>query len=59
MQEKEQYYAKNTFNEIATKYDEIEFFKISARHVADIIKEHKADEADEVLDILDVACGTG
>lgn len=56
MQEKEQDYAKNTFNEIATKYDEIEFFKISARHVADIIKEHKADKP---LDILDVACGTG
>jgi len=56
MQEKEQDYAKNTFNEIATKYDEIEFFKISARYVADIIKEHKADAP---LDILDVACGTG
>jgi len=56
MQEKEQDYAKNTFNEVATKYDEIEFFKISARHVADIIKEHKVDNA---LNILDVACGTG
>ena len=56
MKEKEQDYAKNTFNEIATKYDEIEFFKISARHIADIIKEHKSDEP---LDILDVACGTG
>lgn len=56
MQEKEQDYAKNTFNEVANKYDEIEFFKISARHVADIIKEYKTDEA---LDILDVACGTG
>jgi len=56
MQEKEQDYAKNTFNDIATKYDEIEFFKISARHVADIIKEYKADAP---LDILDVACGTG
>lgn len=56
MQEKEQEYARTTFDDVASRYDEIEFFKISARHVTDMIKEHKT-EAD--LDILDVACGTG
>lgn len=56
MQEKEQEYAKKTFDDVASRYDEIEFFKISARIVAGIIKEHKTEVA---LDILDVACGTG
>jgi len=56
MQDKAQEYAKTTFDDVASRYDEIAFFKISARHVADIIKEHKSEEN---LDILDVACGTG
>ncbi len=56
MQEKEQVYARTTFDDVASRYDEIEFFKISARHVADMIKEHKTEAR---LDILDVACGTG
>ncbi len=56
MQEKEQEYAKTTFDKVAMKYDEIPFFKISASHVVGIIKQHKQEE---VLDVLDVACGTG
>ena len=56
LQEKEQEYAKTTFDKVAMKYDEIPFFKISARHVMGIIKQHKQEE---VLDVLDVACGTG
>lgn len=55
MQEKEQEYAKTTFDDVASRYDEIAFFKISARHVVDIMKAHKSEED---LDILDVACGT-
>ena len=53
---KEQEYSKSTFNSVAQKYDEIEFFKISAGHVAQIIKR---EQDQKVLDILDVACGTG
>lgn len=56
MQEKEQDYAKTTFNEVANKYDKIPFFKISARHVGEIIQKHRGEDS---LDILDVACGTG
>jgi ubiquinone/menaquinone biosynthesis C-methylase UbiE len=53
---KKQEYAKNTFDNVAIKYDKIEFFKISAKHVADIIKKHKSSTN---LNILDVASGTG
>jgi ubiquinone/menaquinone biosynthesis C-methylase UbiE len=53
---KEQDYVKATFNDVANKYDEIPFFKISARHVVNIIKEKKGES---FLSILDVACGTG
>ncbi len=56
MQNKEQEYAKTSFQDVANRYDEIPFFKISARHVAQIIHTYKDDES---LDILDVACGTG
>jgi len=56
MQKKEQEYAKSTFNEVANNYDEIPFFKISARHVVALIQKHKTEEN---LKILDVACGTG
>lgn len=52
----EQEYAKTTFDEIANNYDEIPFFKISARHVVELIGKEKGEGA---LDILDVACGTG
>ena len=56
MEEKEQEYVKASFEDVAGKYDEIPFFKISAKYVVDIIKQEKQDE---VLEILDVACGTG
>ena len=56
MQKKAQEYAKTTFDDVAARYDEIVFFKISARHLIDIIKAHKSEED---LDTLDVACGTG
>lgn len=56
MSEQEQDYAKATFDAVASKYDEIEFFKISARHVTDIIKKHNDRSK---LKVLDVACGTG
>ena len=56
MQNKEQEYAKTTFDKVANKYDEIPFFKISAKHVVSIIQAH-TNEAE--LDVLDVACGTG
>lgn len=56
MQETEQEYAKKSFDDVAHKYDEIPFFKISARHVVDIIQKHKSEDA---LEVLDVACGTG
>ena len=54
--DKEQEYAKTTFDEVANKYDEIPFFKISAKHVVEIIKD-RTSRAD--LKVLDVACGTG
>jgi len=56
MQETEQDYAKKSFDDVAHKYDEIPFFKTSARHVVDIIKKYKGEGT---LDVLDVACGTG
>jgi ubiquinone/menaquinone biosynthesis C-methylase UbiE len=51
-----QQYAKTTFNEIASGYDKIEFFKISAKYVSSLIISRKGKNK---LDILDVACGTG
>ena len=48
-------YAKNTFDEVATHYDEIPFFKISAQYLTQIVKREK----EGVIDVLDVACGTG
>jgi len=56
MQETEQDYAKKSFDDVAHKYDEIQFFKISAKHVVNIIKKQKGEGT---LDVLDVACGTG
>ena len=56
MKETEQEYAKKSFDDVASKYDEIPFFKISAKHVVDIIHKHKNEDS---LEILDVACGTG
>ena len=56
MNETEQEYAKKSFDDVASKYDEIPFFKISAKHVVDIIKKHKREDS---LEVLDVACGTG
>ena len=56
MEEKEQAYAKASFEDVAAKYDEIPFFKISAKYVVEIINTYKDDDS---LDILDVACGTG
>jgi release factor glutamine methyltransferase len=57
MEETEQDYAKKSFDDVAHKYDEIPFFKTSARHVVEIIKREKGE--DNALNILDVACGTG
>ena len=56
MQDKEQEYAKTTFDNIATKYDEIPFFKTSAKHVVEMIQNHTKLRP---LEVLDVACGTG
>jgi len=56
LNETEQEYARKSFDDVASKYDEIPFFKISARHVVDIIKKYKGEDD---LEVLDVACGTG
>ena len=56
MKQKEQEYAKKSFDDVADIYDEIPFFKISAKKVVEIISTHKGEGA---LDVLDVACGTG
>ena len=56
MEETEQDYAKKAFDDVAHKYDEIPFFKMSARHVVDIMKKYKSEGT---LEVLDVACGTG
>lgn len=56
MEEKEQDYAKTTFNEVSEKYDEIEFFKTSAKFIPEIIKNHTRMTD---MQVLDVACGTG
>ena len=56
MQETEQEYAKKSFDDVAHKYDEIPFFKISARNMAEIIGKYKGEGT---LNVLDVACGTG
>lgn len=56
MQETEQEYVKKSFDGVADKYDEIPFFKISAKHVVDIIKQHSRKHP---VQVLDVACGTG
>ncbi|MBA1419855.1 MAG: methyltransferase domain-containing protein [Epsilonproteobacteria bacterium] len=56
MQETEQDYAKKSFDDVAHKYDEIPFFKISSRYVVDLIHKYKNETA---LEVLDVACGTG
>ena len=56
MQEKEQDYAKASFEDVAHKYDEIPFFKISAKYVVEIIQKHTQEKN---LQVLDVACGTG
>ncbi len=57
MSENEQEYVKTTFDTVASKYDEIELFKTSARHVVELIKKHTRNKPN--LTVLDVACGTG
>jgi len=52
----EQDYARTTFDEVASNYDEIELFKISAEHMSDVIQ---MNTAKRTLNVLDVACGTG
>ncbi|QOY55469.1 class I SAM-dependent methyltransferase [Candidatus Sulfurimonas marisnigri] len=44
---------KNTFDEVATRYENIDFFKISAKNIADLLP------CEGVSNVLDVACGTG
>ena len=56
MEEKEQEYVKRSFEYVANKYDEIPFFKISAKNVVEVIKKHTSKRT---LTVLDVACGTG
>ena len=52
----EEEYAEATFNEVADKYDEIPFFKISAQYLTQIVKKEKTEND---IEVLDVACGTG
>jgi ubiquinone/menaquinone biosynthesis C-methylase UbiE len=52
--QEEQKYAESTFDDVTNRYDKIEFFKISASHVVDLIAYN-----DQELEILDVASGTG
>jgi len=54
--QKKQEEVKSIFQKVAIKYDEIAFFKISARHVAEIVK---SKQTKENLKVLDVASGTG
>ena len=56
MEETKQDYAKSCFNNVANNYDEIPFFKTSAKYVVDIIQEKTRMKK---LKVLDVACGTG
>ncbi len=51
-----QEYAKKAFDDVADNYDEIPFFKISAKNVLKIIRKYKTKDD---VNILDVACGTG
>jgi len=54
--DKKQDYAKKCFDEVAHNYDEIPFFKHSAKHVVEIIQDKTRMKK---LQVLDVACGTG
>jgi len=54
--QKEQEKVKEIFKDVANNYDEIEFFKISAKHVAELTEKHTRMRPSH---ILDVACGTG
>jgi len=53
---KEQEYAKKSFDAVANNYDEIAFFKTSAKYVCEMIQSHTRRKD---LKVLDVACGTG
>lgn len=53
MKNEKQDYAQKTFDDVALRYDEIDFFKITANHMAQMI------ETKEPISVLDVACGTG
>lgn len=44
---------KKTFDEVAPRYEKIDFFKLSAKNISDLIYNKNA------MDILDVASGTG
>lgn len=56
MKNQAQDYVKKSFEYVANTYDEIPFFKFSASHVVDVIKQHTSRST---LTVLDVACGTG
>ena len=47
---------KHRLKMLHSKYDEIPFFKISAKYVMEIIQKHTQKKN---LQVLDVACGTG
>ena len=49
-------YAKTTFDEVASNYDAIPFFKSSANYVVEMIQDYANNRK---LHVLDVACGTG
>lgn len=52
-------YAKASFENAAQHYATLEFFKTSAKHVAELIQQPKPKLANTKFSILDVACGTG
>lgn len=60
MKDSPETYVTKSFNDVAEQYDQIEFFKMSAQHLASLVEQHLARmTSHEPLHVLDVACGTG
>jgi ubiquinone/menaquinone biosynthesis C-methylase UbiE len=60
MSQTQQEYAKKSFDNVGLIYDEISFFKISAKHMLFWIKKIKIkDKCSKKISFLDMACGTG